>query len=42
MALNPNSEEEKKYIQYLIKKHTGQHEIYTAKCTKGGETEYEW
>lgn len=37
MALDPNSEEEKKYIQYLIKKHTGQHEIYTAKCNKGGK-----
>ena len=45
MALNPNSKEEKKYLQYLIKKHTGQHDVYTTKCTKGeqnmsGDYEY--
>jgi len=36
MALTPNSEEEKKYLQDLIKKHTGQRVVYTTKCTKGG------
>ena len=33
MTLTPNSEEEKKYLQNLIKKHTGQRVVYTTKCT---------
>ena len=37
MTLTPNSEEEKKYLQDLIKKHTGQRVVYTTKCTKEGK-----
>ena len=36
MALTPNSEEEKKYLQDMIKKHTGQRVVYTTKRAKGG------
>jgi len=34
MTLTPNSEEEKKYLRDLIKKHTAQRVVYTTKRTK--------
>jgi len=31
----PNSEEEKKYLQHLMKKYSGKHMAYIAKCNNG-------
>jgi len=34
----PNSEEEKKYLQHLMKKYSGKHMAHIAKCNNGGKT----
>jgi len=40
VALASNSEEERKYLQYLTRKYTGKHVIDIAEC-KNGEANHE-